>query len=91
MNPIRIQTVELIGDYSLRFQFEDGKSSLVDFEAFLSKSQNPSIRKYLDPKLFADFKLEDGDLMWGDFDLLFPIDEIYSGVFAKQNSWLQTA
>jgi hypothetical protein len=35
------------------------------------------IRAYLDPKRFANFKIEYGDLVWDDYGLCFPISDLY--------------
>jgi hypothetical protein len=49
----------------------------VDFEPFLKFSRNPTIRAFLDRKRFTDFAVKDGDLMWGDYELCFPIIDLY--------------
>ena len=52
---------------------------IVDFRPFLSSSRNPLIRAYLDPALFAQFTIKAGDIFWGDYDLCFPIADLYEG------------
>ena len=76
---IAIETVEYVEGYILRLTFSDGHEQLVDFGPFLSQSHNPHIRKYLDPELFQQFTLADGDLFWHDYDLCFPIADLYEG------------
>jgi len=49
----------------------------VVFLSFLSKSLHPSIEKYLDEKQFSNFNLTDGNLNWNDYDLIFPILDLY--------------
>lgn len=65
------------GKYVLRIQFSDGMTRDVDFGPFLTRSANPLIRKYLDPNLFHDFTVQDGDLFWNDYDLCFPVADLY--------------
>lgn len=60
-----ITKAEYIGGYTLRLEFDDGKTQLVDFQPFLSQAQHPSIRAYLDPQKFRSFRLEYGELVWG--------------------------
>ena len=74
-----IQVVEAraVGDYRLKIRFGDGTVRTVDFGPFLESSQNPMIRAYLDPKRFATFTVRDGDLMWGEYDLCFPVADLY--------------
>jgi hypothetical protein len=76
---IAIEQVEHLRDYVLRLKFNDGKETEIDFEPFLRRSLNPLIRKYLDPTLFGQFTVEYGDLFWNDYDLCFPIADLYEG------------
>ena len=76
---VRIESVGHIAPYKLRLQFDDGHESTVDFGAFLKNSKHPSIRAYLDLKKFKGFTIEDGMLHWNDFDLVFPMAELYEG------------
>jgi hypothetical protein len=74
---INILSAELDGDYRLRLRFDDGIVRSVDFLPFLSLSRHPEIRAFLDPGRFRSFRLEYGDLVWGDYDLCFPIMDLY--------------
>jgi len=74
---IEIIRAEQVSAYRLRLHFSDGESRIVDFETFLQESRNPMIRAYLDPKKFARFRLEYGDLVWDDYALCFPIADLY--------------
>ena len=74
---INITAAEQLGDYTLRLTFDDGSVQSVDFNPFLSLSRHPDIRTYLDPVRFAAFRIEFGDLIWGDHDLCFPIMDLY--------------
>jgi hypothetical protein len=74
---IEIIRAEQVSAYRLRLHFSDGECRIIDFEPFLQESRNPMIRAYLDPKRFASFWLEYGDLVWGDYGLCFPIADLY--------------
>jgi hypothetical protein len=74
---INILRAEQAGDLSLRLLFDDGREQVVDFKPFLARSRHPDIRAYLDPARFAAFRIEHGDLVWGDYDLCFPIADLY--------------
>jgi hypothetical protein len=65
--------------YKIKFYFSDDTSRVVDFEDFLSKSRNPMTRKYLDVDVFKGFYLEHGDIVWNDYELCFPIWDLYEG------------
>jgi hypothetical protein len=77
---VEVTSANYIGDYAVRVSFSDGTERLVDFKSFLFKSLHPSISKYKDETLFKQFKIIDGNLNWNDFDLIFPIDNLYTGV-----------
>lgn len=74
---INITAAERIDDYALRLTFDDGTLQVVDFKTFLSLSRHPDIRAYLEPVRFSTFRIEYGELVWGDYDLCFPIADLY--------------
>lgn len=74
---IKIISINHLEKYKLHIVYSDGKEQDVDFEPFLRHSQHSEIQKYLNLKKFKSFTLCDGELMWGDFDLIFPIMDLY--------------
>lgn len=80
---INIIAVSPLGDYKLDLRFDDGQAKVVDFKPFLQHSPHPDIRAYLDDKRFSEFRLEHGDLIWGDYDLCFPIMDLYTNQIDK--------
>ena len=74
---INIVSAELLEDYRISLRFDDGTEQMVDFKSFLSRSQHPAIRAYLDPARFASFRIEYGELVWGDYELCFPLIDLY--------------
>jgi hypothetical protein len=76
---LKIDSAKYLSDYAIRIRFNDGNERLVDFKPFLSKSLHPSIKKYLDESKFSSFLLTDGNLNWNDYDLIFPISDLYNG------------
>jgi len=74
---ISVEKVNHISDFKLELEFNDKTRQIIDFYPFLSVSLNPFIRKYLSPKEFAKFKIDEGDLEWNDYDLCFPIADLY--------------
>ena len=75
--PINIISAIQTGEYRIRLVFDDNTVQEVDFETFLTRSHHPDIRAYLEPVRFADFRVAYGELMWGDYDLCFPIIDLY--------------
>jgi len=74
-----IDRAKYVGDFAIRIKFNDGLEKLLDFKPFLSNSHHPSIRKYLDEDNFKEFEIVDGNLNWNDYDLIFPISDLYDG------------
>ena len=67
------------GGLKLHLTFNDATERIIDFGPFLRQSHNPLIQAYLDPVAFARFTVKDGDLIWDDYDLCFPIADLYEG------------
>ena len=80
---INIVSAEQDGDCRIRLRFDDGTAQMVDFKPFLQRSQHPDIRAYLDAVRFAGFRLEHGELVWGDYELCFPVIDLYRNQLEK--------
>lgn len=74
---INIVSAEQAGAYAIYLKFDDGTAQTVDFGPFLMHAIHPDIRAWLEPSRFATFRIEHGELVWGDYDLCFPIHELY--------------
>ncbi len=88
---LNITAAEQVGDYALRLSFDDGAVQTVDFKPFLSLSRHPDIRAYLEPARFAAYRIEYGELVWGDYDLCFPIADLYQNSLTPDSSLKQAA
>lgn len=75
---INITNTEQVGGYCLRLQFDDGTEQIVDFGPFLNEAQHPDIRAFLAQDRFLDYRVEHGNLIWGDHDLCFPISDLHA-------------
>ncbi|HHC25000.1 MAG TPA: DUF2442 domain-containing protein [Desulfobacterales bacterium] len=78
-----ITEAEYVPPYKIRLWFSDDVEQLVDFEQFLGKSDHPEIRKYLNTDLFKNFSIAHGRLDWNDYDLCFPVQDLYEGTIIK--------
>ena len=76
---LSIKSAAYAGGYKLKLLFENGVERTVDFSEFLGKSQNPHIRKYLKTSAFKSFTIQNVDLQWNDYDLCFPLADLYEG------------
>ncbi len=74
-----VESAKYIGDFVIRVLFSDGTEQVVDFKPFLNKSSHPVIRKYLNERKFQKFRITHGNINWNDFELIFPIDDLYNG------------
>jgi len=76
---ISVVTAKYLGNYTMQIEFNDGTEKFVDFEPFLTKSLHPSIQKYLDTSVFEAVTIIDGNLNWNDYDMIFPVWDLYNG------------
>jgi len=74
---ILIENAEYLNGYKLRLYFNDKTTQTIDFENFICSSHNPHIAKYSDLAIFKNFSITDSDLEWNDYDLCFPIADLY--------------
>ncbi|MEX0811707.1 MAG: DUF2442 domain-containing protein [Chitinophagales bacterium] len=80
---LKIVSAKYLADYVIRIQFNDGTEKIIDFKPFLKNAVHPSIKKYLDESVFAKFDIVDGNLNWNDYDLIFPIWDLYNNNILK--------
>jgi hypothetical protein len=76
---VEIIDVTYTGGYRLEIVFQDNTRHQIDFEPFLRNAKNHDIRDYLDSEKFKSYRIEHGDLVWGDLELCFPIMDLYEG------------
>jgi len=81
--PIQVTNAEYRIDYKVEIWFSDNTIKIVDFGNFLEKHPHPQHNKYKDKELFKQFKIEAGNLVWGEnWDLIFPVTQLYKGVIS---------
>jgi len=88
---INIVCAEWERDYRIRLDFDDGTRQTVDFLPFLRHAAHPAIRAYLQPELFRAFRLEYGELVWGDYELCFPTLDLYRNRLGAENPMAEAA
>ena len=76
---ISILQAEYIGDYKIKFCFSDKTEKTIDFFSFLNQSRNQMTRKYLEKKLFREYSIQYGDIVWNDYEMCFPIWDLHEG------------
>jgi hypothetical protein len=80
---LEITEAKYVSGYKLLLTFNDGAARVVDFGPFLEKARNPDTTDYRDLKKFKSFRIEYGDLIWGDHQMIFPIMDLYRGTILK--------
>ena len=72
-------SIQKFTKYKIKLFFSDGIERLIDFLSFLKNAKNPMTRKYLDKEMFKNFSIEYGDVIWNDYEMCFPIWDLYEG------------
>ncbi len=76
---LEIVEAKYVSGYKIRLTFNDAMVRVADFGPFLAKARNPDTTDYRDLRRFQEFRIEDGDLIWGDLQMIFPIMDLYRG------------
>ncbi len=77
---VSIDKAVYLEGYKIKLDFSDGVKQTVDFERFLKNAKNPMTKKYIDKNKFKSFSLEYGDIVWNDYEMCFPIWDLYKGI-----------
>ena len=91
---MKVVTAKYLNDYKIEITFDDNKRNVVDFLPALKKYA--TCKKYLDITLFKKFKVDSGNIVWGDdWEMIFKIEDLYENKFnsdtEKQTMGKQTA
>lgn len=74
---LTIIKAEYVKGYKIKLLFSDNEEKTINFEPFLKQATNPMTRKFLDINKFKKFKIEYGDLIWDNYEMCFPIIDLY--------------
>ena len=80
---LRVKAARYVPRHRVDIKFNDGTHRVVNFGPFLKQARNPMFTKYRRLKEFKSFHIHDGDLMWGDFDMIFPMEDLHHGNILK--------
>ena len=80
---LRVKEAKYVPRHRVDIEFNDGTHRVVDFGPFLKQARNPMFTKYRRAKEFKSFHIQDGDLMWGDYEMIFPVTDLYRGNILK--------
>lgn len=79
---LEVTKARYVSGYKIHVSFNDGEERIVDFGPFLAKARNPDTTDYRDLKKFTSFRIHEGDLVWGDYQMIFPITDLHAGVIS---------
>lgn len=83
MKPLSIVKAEYVGDLSVKIVFNDNTTKIVDVGTFIKNHPHPQYNKYLNENHFKKFKIDLGNIVWGEnWDLIFPLEQLYKGKIA---------
>ena len=83
MSKYRIIKAHATDNLCVDLLFSDKTHQVIDVGAFIKAHPHPQYNRYLDKKEFANFTLDDGNVVWGeDWDLIFPIEQLHAGYIA---------
>lgn len=71
---------ENAGNLTVSLTFSDNTVQTVDIGDFIRRHPHPQYNKYLDPRKFNRFTIENGNIVWGkNWDLIFPVEQLHAG------------
>jgi hypothetical protein len=76
---LEITSAQYVDGYRIAIRFNDGTEQVVDFEPFLRQSNHPDISAYRRKNKFKDFHVSYGNLLWGDYEMVFPLADLHQG------------
>ena len=80
MEKLYIIKAEDKGNLTVSLTFSDNTMQTVDIGDFIRRHPHPQYNKYVDPKKFSRFTLDNGNIVWGkNSDMIFPIENLYKG------------
>ena len=74
-----IKEASYLGNFIVNIQFSNGETKAIDFKGFLAHSTNPGIEKFRSEAYFKGFEVVDGNLNWYDYEMIFPLKDLYQG------------
>ncbi|MFA5834438.1 MAG: DUF2442 domain-containing protein [Bacteroidota bacterium] len=76
---LSIERAKYLSAFKIKLGFSNGKSTIVNCKHFLMGNAHPSLKKYLKISEFKKFKVLNGNLNWNNYEMIFPIEQLYKG------------
>ncbi len=85
---LSVVSAKYVNKLRLEVSFNDGLIQIIDFADFLQQTKLPDLKKFRKASSFKNFKIINGNVMWGDFEMIFPVEDLYKNkIFNKDNSF----
>jgi hypothetical protein len=84
MSALSVVNAQHITGHILDITFSDGHSSVVDFAPFIFSVGHPDYEPYKKLDNFLAYNLEDGNLNWDDYTMIFPVEDLYHNRLIKR-------
>ncbi len=81
MPNLSVVKVKPLAGHILEISLNDSHTSIVDFAPFIFGVCHPDYEQYRSVESFLTFEIEDGNLNWGDYTMIFPVENLYSNRF----------
>ena len=83
MSEILVERATHKTGHILEIEFNDGHVSVVDFSPFIFSVGHPDYEPYKKIDKFLTFNIEDGNLNWDDYTMIFPVEDLYHNKIIK--------
>jgi len=79
MKELTVKSAKHITNHRLEVTFSDGARREVDFKPFLQRFRHPDLERYKKVTEFKKYKVIDGNINWHDYNMIFPVEDLYKG------------
>ena len=87
---MKVVTAKYLDDYKIESIFDDNKRNVINFLPALKKYA--TCKKYLDITLFKKFKVDSGNIVWGNnWEMIFKIEDLYEDNFNSLQMEIRTS
>lgn len=84
MSELSVSNAKHLTGHILEITFNDGHQSIVDFSPFIFTVEHPDYERYKDIITFLNYDIEDGNINWDDYTMIFPVNDLYNNKIIKR-------
>lgn len=80
MKYVEIKSAKHVGEYKIKFVFNDKTVKTVDFWGFMENHKSPCVIPYKNTTRFKKFEIKNGlTISWNNYDMCFGVEVLYAG------------